>query len=436
MLSKGDKVLVAYSGGPDSTFLLHALMSLKEYFKLKELSVFYLNHMLRGEESKKEEEFVKERTQEMGINLIVKRCDIKKYAEREKTSIETTARKIRYLFYKKIKEEHGFTKVALGHTFSDSFEWFLLSLLRGKAIPILTGIPPVNEFYIRPLISLEREEIIEFLRDKKIPFFEDSSNLDTKIPRNYMRNLILPHFKKLNISFLKTMQPVFSLGEVVRKHFESPEVKKIWKLNEDFWLDFYEFLNYNPLKRFFVLKRIKSDIGSREIMMVEDMLSKNCNMKINFNKEEGVERSYGWLIFLKGPAPRLSLKKLEEGESVEIEGLKWRIECKREKNIFYDPKNWRVYFDRSFLKFPVKIRGRKDGDRMVCLGMKGSKKVKEIFIEKKIPKRLRELWPLVISEEKIIWIPGLARSSYGIVSSNTKEIIRMEVIRNGEAFPI
>ncbi len=438
MIEKNDKILVGWSGGPDSTFLLITLLELQKKMGI-EVSAFYLNHMLRGEESLKEEEFVRRIAERKKISLFVMHCDVKKYSKEKNLSTEVAAREVRYNLLEKIKKENGFSKVALGHTLTDSIEWFFLSLIRAKSVPLITGIPPVQGCYIRPLIEITREEIIQYLENNGIEFFTDSSNLDVSIPRNYVRLNIIPHFKKLNPSFVESMKSVLYLGERIRNFYNRINLENMRVIKEDIWLDISNILTYNPLKRFFVFKKIKNDLGSREMMEIEEMLQHGVKFfRINLKRDEGVERAYNWLVFFKGKKPRLEEKKINLGDRIEIEGLDWIIECNEVNryNVNYDDKNYRVYFDKDDLVFPLLIRGRKPGDRILCFGMEKEKKIKEIFIENKIPARLRELWPIVISAGKIIWVPGLRRSNYGVIKENTKKVVKMEVIKRAETFPV
>ena len=169
LLEPEDRVLVAYSGGPDSTCLLLLLREIHP-----ETAAVYVNHRLRGEESVQEEAFVRNFCEKRGIPLYVEHLSWRK----QPSNLEETARKRRYLHLTKAAQEHGFTKVALAHHSDDAAETFLLRLLRGSGPRGLAGPMPRRGLFIRPLLQPSHAEILSYLQDREIPFFADSSNQD------------------------------------------------------------------------------------------------------------------------------------------------------------------------------------------------------------------------------------------------------------------
>lgn len=193
MLTPGDSVLVGVSGGPDSVALLRILIALAEKLSVS-IAVAHLNHCLRGKESDRDEAFVRELAATHGLPLHAQQKDVTAWARENKKSIEEAARDVRYAFYGELASQHGFNRIALGHNYDDNAEQVMMNLLRGSGPRGLSGIPPTRDnWIIRPLIRISRQEILAFLTHCHQPFVMDSSNLDTRYLRNKIRHELLPH---------------------------------------------------------------------------------------------------------------------------------------------------------------------------------------------------------------------------------------------------
>ncbi|MCK5696250.1 MAG: tRNA lysidine(34) synthetase TilS [Desulfobacula sp.] len=195
MIDQKDTVLAAVSGGPDSVALVLSLLALKEKHTLK-LGIAHLNHLLRGEESLRDETFVKKLADKLALPFHDGQKDVKAYAKKYRLSIEEAGREARYHFLNQITKNHGYTKIALGHNKDDNAEMVLMNLLRGAGPKGLSGIPPIRDNrYIRPLIRVSKAEILAFLKRKKQAYVFDSSNKDMKYLRNNIRYKLIPHLQ-------------------------------------------------------------------------------------------------------------------------------------------------------------------------------------------------------------------------------------------------
>jgi tRNA(Ile)-lysidine synthase len=192
MLEPGDSVLAAVSGGPDSMALILALIFLKDQYDLN-IGIAHLNHMLRGEDALKDEHFVTDFAKKSGLLFFCERQDVRAYAERRRLSVEEAGRQVRYEFFSRLSDHHGYKKIATGHNKNDNAELVLMNLLRGTGPKGLSGIPPVRDgIYIRPLIRATKQEILDFLKAEQQPFRMDASNADTTYVRNAVRHRLIP----------------------------------------------------------------------------------------------------------------------------------------------------------------------------------------------------------------------------------------------------
>lgn len=196
MIREGDEVLVGISGGPDSVALVRVLLALLPDFRIR-LGLSHLNHMLRGEESLRDENFVKDLSERFGLPLFMDRQDIGTRASDTGTSLEEAGRDARYAFFRQTAQVHGFSKIALGHNRDDSVEQVLLSLVRGAGPTGLKGILPVREdLFIRPLVRMSKPEILDFLGRIGQDFVLDSSNEDPVFLRNRVRHVLIPFLEE------------------------------------------------------------------------------------------------------------------------------------------------------------------------------------------------------------------------------------------------
>ena len=196
MFSKGDRVLVGVSGGPDSIALLLFLLEIKGQYSL-DIGIAHLNHMLRGDEADRDEGFVNKLASSRNITCYIEKKDVAAYAKENKLSIEDSARQVRYSFLQDTLKEHKYTKIALGHNNDDNAELILMNILRGSGPKGLAGIPPVREsIIVRPLIKIPKQEIISFLDSIGQEYMIDSSNNENIYLRNSIRNSLIPLIEK------------------------------------------------------------------------------------------------------------------------------------------------------------------------------------------------------------------------------------------------
>ncbi|MBI5144176.1 MAG: tRNA lysidine(34) synthetase TilS [Candidatus Omnitrophica bacterium] len=226
MLQPKDRVLAAVSGGPDSIFLLHALIALKGNLKLGDLSVCNLDHGLRGAESKADSLFVKGVAERFKMTFIHKRVDLKRIKSK-KLSVEEVAREERYKFFNAAAKKVNANIIATGHTLDDQAETILMRLIKGASLKGMVGISPVREEsglkIIRPLLELEKEEIKEYLDEKHIEYRIDRTNLESVYFRNVVRSDIIPFLERYNPRLKRVLS---NLAEHLREDFKFIEEER------------------------------------------------------------------------------------------------------------------------------------------------------------------------------------------------------------------
>ncbi|OGW14579.1 MAG: tRNA lysidine(34) synthetase TilS, partial [Nitrospirae bacterium GWA2_42_11] len=205
MLRYGDSVVVGVSGGPDSVCLLYILNELKEDYNLS-LHIAHLHHGFRGSEADEDVRFVQSLSKSLGVPAHIDHIDVPSYIKKTKLSKQAGAREVRYRFFNRLADDIGADKIALGHTADDQAETFLMRLLKGSGLHGLTGISPVRDRIIRPLIDISSDEIKGYLSERDIRYRIDSSNLSPVYLRNKIRLELIPYLaKEYNPNIMDTL---------------------------------------------------------------------------------------------------------------------------------------------------------------------------------------------------------------------------------------
>ncbi|MCK4224646.1 MAG: tRNA lysidine(34) synthetase TilS [candidate division Zixibacteria bacterium] len=448
LLKKGDRVVVALSGGPDSVALLYGLLTIQPEFELK-LYVAHLNHKLRGAESDEDERFVKELAVRLKLQFFSKRIDVKREAKKRKLSIEECAREIRYQYLQKLANQIKADRIAFGHQADDQAETFLMRLIRGAGGAGLSGIPPKRGKIIRPLIQIKREEIEKFLKANRISYRLDSSNYLTDYFRNKIRLLLLPKIKEeFNPKIVETLNrtaDIISLQqEYLQKNCEQLLVDIGKKRGSKIILDLEEFVSYDIcLQREmirFCVRELKGDLNQLSFESVDRALKlihqKKSGKKVKLANKTWVEVSGKEIAFYREVKKECDYPVTLPGEvnlSAGSIGKDWGIKIKGEilkrksapQNLI--PQNQNIAFlDWEKLKCPFRLRSRRRGDKFKPLGMKGTKSLADFLIDAKVPRYLRDEVLILTSKGKIAWVVGCRISEEFKVTEKTKKVLKVE----------
>jgi tRNA(Ile)-lysidine synthase len=442
LLNKGDRVLVALSGGPDSMALLYGLLAIRGEYDLK-LFVAHLNHKLRGRESDQDERFAKNIASELKLKFFSKKIDIKREAQKLKMSIEEAAREIRYQYLESLAEKIKADKIALGHQADDQAETFLMRLLRGAGAAGLSGIPPKRGKIIRPLIQIKREEIENFLKMNKIPSRLDSSNLQTDYFRNKIRLSLLPRIKKefnprIVESLNRTADIISAQQEYIRKKCELILRGIVTKRKSKLIVDTAKFSDYDVcLQREMIrlcVKELKGDLNQLTFESVDRTLNlihkEKRGKRVKLVESIWLEHGGNDLIFYRGGKKEydypLTLPGKTDLSEWGIRILARVLKRKPEQKELIGPHHNLVYLDWKKLKGPFRLRTRRRGDKFKPLGMKGSKSVADFLIDAKVPRHQRDRVAILTSKGKIVWVVGYRESEDFKVTGDTRSVLKIE----------
>ncbi|MCX7857605.1 MAG: tRNA lysidine(34) synthetase TilS [Deltaproteobacteria bacterium] len=440
LIKKNDKVLLAISGGIDSVTLFHIL---KEFHKEIpfELGLAHVNHGLRGDESDRDELFVKSISDTSGIPLFIKRVNVREYMRAKGTSLQHAARDLRYQSLFSIAETHNYNKIAVAHTLDDQIETFFLRILKGTGIHGISSIPIKRGPVIRPLLLTSREEIEIYCRDKKIDYVEDSSNRVTTYQRNYLRHFVIPHFYKINPKFQEKVINLLSDFTNINKMFNERANKF---LNDYCVMDDNSCVfNVEDLRsieneiRFRIFANIASKliknfiIQRNHIRLIERLIfSQKPSISVRLPSGIIVKRVYDKIVFEKANEGPVLQKTFELKEGInEIPELNLRVQIKK----FIRTPEFTPYTQNTRLAYvdgrkvtKLTLRTFRDGDRFVPLGLGSPIKLKDFFIKKKIPKDLRRRIPLIVSGNDIVWVLGMRIDDRFKVTDETDLILSLE----------
>jgi len=422
LCAKTDEILLAVSGGADSVALLH-LFHKAGY----SIALAHCNFNLRGKESDGDEDFVRALAAKYSIESHFISFDTDKHAKENKQSIEMAARELRYNWFNDLCKEHTYTKIATGHHLNDSIETFFINLTRGTGIIGITGIKPVNDELIRPMLFSTRTQIEEYIKSENIDFRTDSSNESDKYVRNIVRNQIIPAFKKINPSFESTMASnlehftqaasIFNEQVNITKHEilleEGGQIKiSISKLLSQAQPEtiLHEIISEfgfsdDTLKK--ILQALEGDSGRTFYSATHQLLVDREFVLIEKQKEEG--RIYQ-ISNIEGFS-NLPIKVVVK------EYIRTEFELQKDDSI--------ASLDANKLVFPLILRLWSIGDSFYPLGMSSKKKLSDFFIDQKIDRFQKDKTWILESEGKIVWVVGLRIDNRYKVRKYTEQILQI-----------
>jgi tRNA(Ile)-lysidine synthase len=415
LLNGVSRVIIGYSGGPDSTLMTEVLSN----YKGINVILAYLNHNLR-KDSKDEENFVKREAKRRGLKLYVDGANVRDYCNRFSFSIEEGARNLRLAYLRKVKEEESANLIALGHNLDDKIENFFIRLLRGSGFG-LSRMTYNDGDILRPLLDFRKNDIIDYLKENKIDFYIDPSNESEDYLRNRIRiNLIplLEEFQEGSIENIgRSIDNLRDIEKALEKQIDGIKITQHLNYAE---IDRDDFASLPLSCKFLIISKMLSFFGS-ELELKRVHLERFPTRGVIELKSSKIEILPSRVIVAKN----IDEKRKEVPLPGKISYGCYDIEAM----IVYPPveleKNGCEFFDLDSLDLPVKIRKKRVGDRIVAFGAQNSRKLKDLFIDSKIPRVLRDSYPIIFDKKGIILIPGIRRSNRAPVSEKTERILKI-----------
>ena len=452
MIEKGDRIVLGVSGGADSISLFFVMLELSKKYNIK-IVVVHVNHGIRGEEARQDEEYVQKLCKERSIDFECVHAKVKELAKQQKLSEEEVGRKVRYEAFAQATKKYNCNKIAVAHNQNDVSETVLLNLFRGSGLKGLVGIEPIRGNIIRPLLCVERSEIEEYLLERNIEYHNDATNFETNYTRNKIRLKVLPYVEA-EVNERASEHIAKSAGILSQaSSFIDMEACKLYNQcvkDEDgvFEIELESFEKGHLIlqkevvrKVLFAIAKKQKDIEMSHVDSVLELIEKGAGKRVDLPYHMEAIHYYNKVVLRK--------KNLIKGEKMlEIEAvipgsvripdtnmqLSFELITVSEDNrselekMYSVKKNdYTKWFDYDKIRNTVLARYRKTGDFFECNSTGNRKKLKDFFIDQKVPAEKRERILLLADGNHIIWVIGFRISEYYKVNSGTRRILKVKV---------
>ena len=450
LINHGDNILIALSGGPDSVFLFHNLRKLRETLSFN-LYASHINHMYRGKDAMHDEEFVRKLCDKYGIKLFVKRKNATEYAKELKVTEEEAGRVLRYDFFKENLKEVGGGKVALAHNLNDQAETVLQRIIRGTGIDGLSAMSFQMDNLIRPMLNISRNEIMNYLHENNYDYCIDITNTQDIYGRNKIRLNLIPYLEQnfnpnIQSSLYRMSETMGRDKKIIEKYVEvkfAKALKEKSDLRVVMDLIMLKSLDIGEMGRIIRrgIEELKGNTVNVEMKHIDSAISlissRKTGKKINLTDGFTIEISYDNFIINKTVEKvtdfeyNIVLNRLNQIDEINktLVAAVADIEDMSEVNI--KDKDV-ISVDYDLIKGSLVARNRRLGDSMIPCGMKGTKKIKDIFIDLKIPKEERGSKLIIADDENIIWLEGYRINDKYKVLAATKKILNISMGRKNE----
>lgn len=437
MFPRGAKLIVGLSGGADSVALLHLLHSWQEKENWQ-ITAVHIHHGLRGREADEDARFAEDFCASLGIPCVVKRYDVGKEAKLRGLGEEETGRILRYAAFREAAGGEG--RIAVAHHRKDQAETVLMRLCRGTGLTGLTGMSPVRGDICRPLLFCDREEVEQYCRENHLLWREDATNQQEKYTRNKLRLRVLPLLEEINPKAVAHIAETASLlaeeEDFLEQQAEAYFAQgKLPSAAEEIHLSREKLHALHPAMRRRVLRKamanfLQADVSQAQIAALEDLLQRETGKSRDFHQGIRAENRYEALVLFRKREQQAEgfCCELPVDEEVLIPEAGIAVCASfHEKKVEISAETCTNVFDYDKIKHTLFCRTRKAGDFIPL--QNGRKKIKDLFIDEKIPRDRRASYPLITMGEEVLWVPGLRASAAAGVDEQTVRRIWIRIRR-------
>jgi tRNA(Ile)-lysidine synthase len=429
LFGKKDSLLIAVSGGVDSVVLCELCRQADHTF-----AIAHCNFQLRGEESERDEAFVKQLAEHYGVKLFLQKFDTENFSKDHKLSIQEAARKLRYDWFNELLS--GFDYLLTAHHADDNVETLLMNFFRGTGLSGLTGIPAKTGKIRRPLLSFRKEELLAFALENKLEFVEDSSNASSKYTRNYFRNELIPQLEKVypqvNQNLLDNIDRFSQIENLYQSAVSMLKNKLCKTKGKEIHVPVKQLLHHNNRA---LVYEIIHPFGFSEKQIDEVIKLATAANGSYINAPQGgfrIIRNRHWLIITPVAGEEVENFIIEKpGTDIDFSLGTLRASNISERVSSLDQSstsNFIATLDAKQIRFPLLLRKWKTGDYFYPLGMQKKKKLSRFFIDQKLSKPEKENAWVIESDKKIIWVVGKRIDERFKISAKTKEVLSLELL--------
>lgn len=429
IIDKERGVLVAISGGADSVALLHYLVSHNYY-----CVAAHCNFHLRGEESDRDENFVRQYCDELSVPLHVANFDTKEYAAERKLSIEMAARELRYQWFFKLIEHENLQGVAVAHHADDAAETFILNLVRGTGIRGLTGMKSKTGRVLRPLLRFSRQDIELYCRAHKLKYVNDSTNASDAYTRNRIRHNVIPQLKAINPSFLETMRSnmnhlnqIFTMFENQVKQFSRRAVVEL----DGQMLIAMDHIKELPMIEPFIFELLfVKGFNSDTVRKIARCITEERWGRVFFApKHRAIVDRYNIIVVPREKTIENKSFDIEQDQEEVFVPLHLKISTfEKDEDFKFSRDNKIVHINADKIYYPLTLRRWRNGDTFRPLGMRGFKKLSDFFVDQKMSRLEKEETWVLESGGEIMWIVGQRIDDRFKVVDNCKRIVEIKLV--------
>ena len=436
-----DKLLLAVSGGVDSVVLCELCKQASYDF-----TIVHCNFQLRGQESERDENFVRELGKKYNVEVLVKKFDTEKYAEENKLSIQVAARELRYTWFKQLltKEKSDSNSeipnsqflnpnyLLTAHHANDNIETLLMNFFKGTGINGLHGILPKQGNIIRPLLFAKKEQLSEFALTNNLSFVEDSSNASDKYTRNYFRNQLIPDMQKVfpqvEDNLLNNIDRFREIEKLYQQTVHLHKKKLLEQKGKEIHIPVLKLLKTTPLHT--VVYEIIKDYGFTAHQTDEVIaLLKSETGKYIQSATHRILKNRNWLIIAPNESTEAETILIEEKDK-QIEYPQGKLSFEFQPTTNHKPQttNLVAQLNAADIKFPLLLRKWKPGDYFYPLGMQKKKKLNRFFIDQKLSLTQKEKAWVIEMDKKLIWVVGLRIDDRFKITGQTKTVLQLTLI--------